>query len=74
MISGQVMTIIGAFCAMLAFLQVGLPGDTPVYVKLSIGALNAFLSYYLGQTNKGTIVPVEPKVIIQSTTVDKKDA
>jgi len=61
--TAQVMTVLGAFGAMLSFLLAGLPNDTPVYIKLVIGTFNAGLVFYLGQTNKGTIplsVTIEP--------------
>lgn len=53
--SANVMTAIGALCAMLAFVQAGLPFETNMYIKLSIGAINAALAYYLGHTNQGTV-------------------
>lgn len=53
MTSGM-MTFVGAVAAALAFLLAGLPAETPVYVKLGIGTLNAALSFYLGQTHPGT--------------------
>ena len=62
--TGQMMTLLGAFAAMLAFLQAGLPPETPVYIKLLIGAVNAGLSYYLGQSNRGTLPPPEQKVTV----------
>ncbi len=65
--SGQAMTFLGALAAMLAFIQVGLPAETPVYLKLAIGAANAGLSYFLGQTNKGNLPPPEQKVTVTVT-------
>lgn len=62
--SGQLMTLLGAIAAMLAVIQLGLPAETPTYVKLIIGAVNAGLSYYLGQTNKGNTPPPEQKVSV----------
>lgn len=53
-VSSQQMTAIGSVAAGLAFLQFGLPDDTPQYVELLIGTANAGLSFYLGKTNKGT--------------------
>lgn len=64
--TAQMMTALGAFGAMLAFLLAGLPNDTPVYIKLILGAANAGLVFYLGQTNKGTVplaVTIEPHVV-----------
>lgn len=57
--TSQNMTVLGAFAAMLAFIQVGLPVETSVWIKLVVGAANAGLSTYLGLTNKGTMTVVE---------------
>ncbi len=48
------MTLIGVIAAMTAFVVAGLPQDTPVYVKLMLGSVNAGLPFYTGLTNKGT--------------------
>lgn len=53
--SSNMMTLLGAIGAMLAFLLAGLPAETPIYAKLLIGVLNAGVTFYLGQTNKGTL-------------------
>ena len=58
--SSNMMTILGAVGAMLACLMAGLPAETPLYLKLLIGALNAGLVFYLGQTNKGTLPTSSP--------------
>ena len=52
--SSQAMTVIGCVSAGLAFMLASIPPETPVYVKLAIGCLNAILSFYLGKTNTGT--------------------
>lgn len=48
------MTLLGALGAGLAFINAGLPPETAWYIKIGIGAMNAALVFYLGQTNKGT--------------------
>ena len=48
------MTIIGCVGAGLAFIMASLPPETPIYIKLTIGGINAMLSFYLGKTNTGT--------------------
>lgn len=67
--SSQVMTLLGAIGAAISFLLAGLPDNTPWWGKLGIGALNAFLTFYLGQSNRGTAPrfpkpPKPPKVIV----------
>jgi hypothetical protein len=60
--TNQVMTLLGAIGAMLAVIQLGLPENTSWSVKLGVAAVNAGLSYYLGQTNKGT-TPQAPQQV-----------
>ena len=48
------MTALGVGGAVVAFVAAGLPTDTPDWVKLIFGALNAGVSFYLGKTNTGT--------------------
>ena len=55
------MTALGAAGAMLTFALMGLPPTIPVYIKFVMGMLNAGVTFYLGQTNKGTTVD-SPKV------------
>lgn len=67
--SSQVMTLLGAIGAAISFLLAGLPDNTPWWGKLGIGALNAFLTFYLGQSNRGTAPrfpkpPKAPTVIV----------
>ena len=65
--TSQMMTLLGACAAMMAFLQAGLPAETPLYVKIGIGALNAFVSTYLGLTNRGTSPIPEQKIQVTMT-------
>lgn len=48
------MTTVGAVAATIAFIVAGLPAETPIYVKLCLGAVNAGLSFYAGLTHAGT--------------------
>lgn len=48
------MTIVGIVAAMTAFIVAGLPVDTPIYIKLTLGSVNAALSFYTGLTHMGT--------------------
>ena len=48
------MTAIGIVTAMIAFVVAGLPTETPVYVKLALGCVNAGLSFYTSLTHPGT--------------------
>jgi hypothetical protein len=63
------MTILGAIGAMLAVVQGSLPSDVSVYVKISLAAVSAGLSYYLGQTNQGTSVAATEKSVANSTII-----
>lgn len=72
MLTATHMTLLGAFGAGLSFVLAGLPMGTPWYVKTFLGSVNAFLVFYLGQTNKGTIKEPEPSIII--TPQDSKKA
>lgn len=53
MTSGM-MTALGAVGAGMAFVVAGLPAETPVYIKLLLGAVNAGLVAYIGKTHPGT--------------------
>ena len=69
--TSQMMTLLGAVGAMLAFLLAGLPSETPLYLKLVLGVANAGLTYYLGQTNTGTVPPPPQRIDVR---VEEKHA
>ena len=48
------MTMLGIIAGTVAMANASLPVDTPVYLKVVIGALNAAMSIYLGKTHTGT--------------------
>jgi hypothetical protein len=70
--NSQVMTLIGAIAASLQFIQAGIPADSPLWVRLCIGSVGAGLSYYLGQTNKGTSQLPLPEQRVNVTVTEKK--
>lgn len=62
---GGIMTLLGAVGAMLAALQVAIPTDSSTMVRGVLGAVNAGLVYYLGQTNKGTTPQPDQKITVK---------
>jgi hypothetical protein len=64
--SGSTLTIVGAFGAMLGFLQTAIathvPGteQIPPLLVLGLGVLGAGVTFYLGKTNPGTDVQKPP--------------
>lgn len=73
MISSNMMTALGVFGIMFSYMLTILPEDTPFWVKLTIGTVNAGLSFLLGKTNQGTVVPPTENKQVVIITGDKEE-